>query len=131
MSHLFKNHICYSTSLFFQSSLAMIISCVCFQFASCTLAKQWCIPQSVNVYRNCLKWYLICGWLYRSQHEKFKKAGFELKLFSPIFLRLISKSKVIKQVWSCKSIWHCKYCVNPWIHSKIQRSVYESVKLWK
>ena len=28
---------------------------VCFQFASCTLAKQWCIHQPVNVYRNSLK----------------------------------------------------------------------------
>ena len=130
-SPLWKSHLLLNKSFFPIISCHDYKLCVYFQFASCTLAKQWCIPQSVNVYRNCLKRYLICGWLYRSQHEKFKKAGFELKLFSPIFSRLISKSKVIKQVWSCKPIWHCKYCVNPWIHSKIRRSVYESVKLWK
>ena len=45
--------------------------CASFNFASCTLAKRWCTHQQVNVYTNNLKRYLICGWLYRSQHDKF------------------------------------------------------------
>ena len=62
--------------------------CVCFHFVSCSLAKRWCIHQPVNVYTNCLKQYLICGWLYRSQHDKFKKHGFELKFLFSIFSKL-------------------------------------------
>ena len=62
--------------------------CGCFHFTSCTLAKRWCIHQPVNVYTNCLKRYLKCGWLYHSQHDMFKKHGFELKFFYSIFLKL-------------------------------------------
>ena len=127
---LFKNHICQSTSFF------PIISChdwLCAHrpFASCTLAKRWCTHQLVNAYRKCLKQYLICPWLYRSQHDKFKKHGFELKLLFSVFSKLVTKSKLIKQVWSCKPIWYCKYSVNPWIQSKLRLNVYENVKLWK
>ena len=43
----------------------------------------------------------------------------------------ITKSKLIKQVWSFKPMWHCKYPVNPWIQNKIRQNVYENVKLWK
>ena len=39
---------------------------ICFRFARCTLAKRWCIHQPVNIYRNCLKRYLICGIILRS-----------------------------------------------------------------
>ena len=105
--------------------------CARFQFASCTLAKRWCMHQPVNVYRSCLKQYLICGWLYRSQHDNFQKHQFELKLFFSIFLRVITKSNLIKQVWSCKPMRHCKYSGNPWIHSKTRRNVYKNIKLWK
>ena len=58
-----RNHICHPSSFF---------SNFCFQFASCTLAKWWSIlwilsiHQPVNVYRNCLKQYLICGTILRS-----------------------------------------------------------------
>ena len=93
--------------------------CARFQFASCTLAKRWCIHQSVNVYLSCLKQYLICGWLYCSQHDDFQKHRFELKLFLSVFLRVITKSNLIKQVWSCKPMRHCKYSGNPWIQSKL------------
>ena len=62
--------------------------CAPFHFVSCTLVKRGCIHQHVHVCRNCLKRYLICGWLYRSQHDKFEKHGFELKNFSLIFSKL-------------------------------------------
>ena len=87
--------------------------------------------QPVNVYRNYLKQYLICRWSYRSQHDTFKKHGFRLKCFFLIFSGLIAKSKLIKQVWSCKLMWHCKCSVHPWIQSKIWWNVCENVKLWK
>ena len=73
--HFFKNHICHSTSFF------PIISChdcklyARFQFVSCTLWKRWCIHQLVTVYTNCLKRYLICGWLYPSQYVNLKHIG--------------------------------------------------------
>ena len=82
-----------------------------FQFVSCTLAKWWCIHQPVNIYTNCLKQYLICSWLDRSEREKLKKHGFGLKLFFSIFSKL-TKLKLIKQLWSCKPMWHSKYSVN-------------------
>ena len=56
-SHLFKNHVWHSTSFFFSYF---------FLFVRCTLAKRWCTHQPVNIYRNCLKRYLICGIILRS-----------------------------------------------------------------
>ena len=56
-SHLFKNHVCHSTSFF-------PVIFFFFRFVRCTLANRWCTP--VNIYRNCLKRYLICGIIFRS-----------------------------------------------------------------
>ena len=49
-----------------------------------------------HVYINCFNQYLICGWLLRSQHVKFKKQGFKLKSIFSIFSKLneIKISKV-------------------------------------
>ena len=44
--------------------------------------------------------------------DQFKKHGFELKFFFSIFSKFITKSKLIKQMWSCTPMWHCKYSVN-------------------
>ena len=86
--HLFKNHICNSASFFFIISCHDCKLCVCFHFVSCTLAKRWCIHHLANGYTNCLKRYVTCGWLYLSQHDKFKKHGFELKFLFSIFSKL-------------------------------------------
>ena len=56
-SHLFKNHVCDSTSFF---------PIICFQFARCTLTKRWCIHWPDNVHRNCSKRNLIRGIKLRS-----------------------------------------------------------------
>ena len=75
-SHLFRKHFCYSTSFFPVISCHNYKLCARFQFASCAIAKRWCIREPVNINRNGLKRYLICGWLYRFQHDKFKKIIF-------------------------------------------------------
>ena len=49
--------------------------CACFQFDSCTVAKQWCIHQSVNVCTNFLRQYLKWGWLNASQHVSLEHMG--------------------------------------------------------
>ena len=104
--------------------------CVCLHFVSCTLAKRWCIRQPVNVYTNCLKRYLICGWLYRSQHDKFKKHGFELKFLFSIFSKL-NQIKINKAGVKLQAYVTLQILCNPWIQSKIRRKAFENVKIWK
>ena len=93
-SHLFKNHVWHSTSFFFSYF---------FLFVRCTLAKRWCTHQPVNIYRNCLKRYLICGIILRSiaflqkLQNKIKKKITVLKCKKKrFFLRKLTKiSKLI------------------------------------
>ena len=62
-----------------------------------------------DLYTNCLKRYLVCGWLHRSQH-KFKNMHSSWNSFSQFF-RNLTKSKLIKQAWSCKPMCHNQYSV--------------------
>ena len=57
-----------------------------------------------------MKGYLICGWLYFYQHVSLKSMGSSYNYFSQ-FSDNLTKSKLIKQVWSCKPMWHRKYSV--------------------
>ena len=52
-----------------------------------------CIHQPVNSYTNCLERCLICAWFYCSQHEKFKKHGFEIKFFYSVFANTVQETK--------------------------------------
>ena len=80
-SDLVKNYVCHSASFFFR----------------CTLAKRWCIHQPVNIYRNCLKWYLICPIILRSiaflrkLQNEIKKKITVLKYKKTFFLRQLTK----------------------------------------
>ena len=66
--------------------------------------------------------------IYRSQRDRFKKHGFELKFLFSIFSKLnqikINKAGVKLQAYVALEI----FC-NPWIQSKIWRNVYENVKI--
>ena len=91
--------ITFATQLvFFQLFLATIVSLFArFQLASCALGKRWCTHQPVNVNRNCLERYLICGWLYRSQHDKFKKQTWvRVKVIFLNFLETYNQIKINK-----------------------------------
>ena len=85
--HLFKNYIWHSAR-FFQMFLVTIVRCV-YLFISSAAPQQ-----NGGAHTNML----ICGQLYHSQHDKFEKHGFELKLFFSVFSKYnqikINKAKV-------------------------------------
>ena len=103
--------------------------CARFQFASCTLAKRWCIHQPVNVYRNCLKRYLICGYIVPNAIS-LKKHGFELKFLFSIFSKL-NQIKINKTGVKLQAYVTLEILCSPWIQSKIRPNVYENIKIWK
>ena len=68
--------------------------------------------------------------LYRSQRDKFKKHGFELKFLFSIFSKR-NQIKIIKAGVKLQAYVTLEILCNPWNKSKIRRNVYENVKIWK